>query len=163
MGIFTLGPLIGPVVGPVAGGFIAQHLSYHWIFWIIAILAGAASALGIPILRETYAPVILRRRAKKLGKEVKSPHSLGEILWINLTRPITLLTRSFICFIFSLYMAVVGVYLDPCSGYHPEFCFILSDLRYHVPPIRYLPSSVWRSLWLESRRRRSCMYSSHSA
>ncbi|KAG8955476.1 hypothetical protein FRC04_008827 [Tulasnella sp. 424] len=107
MGIFTLGPLIGPVVGPVAGGFVAQHLSYHWIFWIIAILAGAASALGIPILRETYAPVILRRRAKKLGKEVKSPHSLGEILWLNLTRPITLLTRSFICFIFSLYMAVI--------------------------------------------------------
>lgn len=107
MGIFTLGPLIGPVVGPVAGGFVTQNLSYHWIFWIIAILAGAASVVAIPILKETYAPVILRRRAKKMGKEVKSPHSLGEILWLNLTRPMTLLTRSFICFVFSLYMAVI--------------------------------------------------------
>ena len=64
---------------------------------------------------ETYAPVIQLRRAKKSGDPEKAakahPHleqeysSKMSILWVNLSRPITILFRSFICFILSLYMA----------------------------------------------------------
>ncbi|KAG8906072.1 hypothetical protein FRB99_007660 [Tulasnella sp. 403] len=108
MGVYTLGPLIGPVVGPVAGGFITEGLSYHWVFWIIALTAGTAGAIGIPLLRETYAPVLLARRARAAGKTgALSQHTLGELLWLNIQRPMILLTRSFICFILSLYQAVI--------------------------------------------------------
>ncbi|KAG8902706.1 hypothetical protein FRC01_009501, partial [Tulasnella sp. 417] len=68
MGLFVLGPLVGPAVGPVAGGFIAQDLDYHWVFWVLAILIGVGSAVGIPTLRETYAPVIRARKAKAEGR-----------------------------------------------------------------------------------------------
>jgi len=112
LGIYTLGPLIGPVVGPVAGGFITEGLSYHWVFWIIAILGGVASGIGIPLLKETYAPVIIARRAKKRGDVPKGgplgpQKTLTELLWENMTRPVILLARSFICFILSLYMAII--------------------------------------------------------
>lgn len=37
MAIFSAGPLLGPVIGPIAGGFIAETVSWRWIFWVIAI------------------------------------------------------------------------------------------------------------------------------
>lgn len=74
------------------------------------------SLVGIPFLRETYAPIIqIRKLSKCKGDPEKAAklemlleskknklHDLGD----NLVRPIVLLTRSFICFILSLYMAL---------------------------------------------------------
>ncbi|KAF8967302.1 multidrug resistance protein 4 [Flammula alnicola] len=119
--LFSLGPLIGPVVGPVTGGFIAQTVGIKWVFIVIAIACGVVGLLGIPLLRETYAPIIRLRRAAKAGDREKvaaaHPHLLKEhgskllVLWINLSRPFTILFRSFICFILSLYMAFMyGIY-----------------------------------------------------
>ncbi|KAF8155763.1 multidrug resistance protein 4 [Crassisporium funariophilum] len=115
MALFSLGPLIGPVVGPVAGGFIAQSIGIKWVFIVIAIVCAITSAVGIPVLRETYGPVIRLRRAQKSGdpEELARAHpvllkehgSKLHVLWVNLSRPITMLFRSFICFILSLYMA----------------------------------------------------------
>ncbi|KAG8862990.1 hypothetical protein FRB96_000410 [Tulasnella sp. 330] len=116
MAIYTMGPLIGPVVGPVAGGFIVQNLSYRWIFWIISMSGGAASIFGLIILEETYHPVIIEHREmknflddEKRGTLSMRPHrpALKDILWMNLTRPVMLLTRSFICFVMSLYMSII--------------------------------------------------------
>lgn len=71
---------------------------------------------------ETYAPVLrmkqdlvsddpvkVRDARRHLGPEVQ----LGRwaYLWTNLSRPVVLLTRSFICFVLSLYMALIyGIY-----------------------------------------------------
>jgi multidrug resistance protein len=38
MALFGLGPLLGPVIGPVIGGFVTEHLSWRWTFWLIEIL-----------------------------------------------------------------------------------------------------------------------------
>jgi MFS family permease len=40
MVIFTLGPFLGPTIGPVVGGFINQHVSWRWTFYVILIWAG---------------------------------------------------------------------------------------------------------------------------
>ncbi|KAI0396674.1 major facilitator superfamily domain-containing protein [Xylariaceae sp. FL0594] len=38
---FTFLPnVLGPTLGPVIGGVISQYLSWRWIFWVLAILAG---------------------------------------------------------------------------------------------------------------------------
>ena len=66
-------------------------------------------------MRETYAPVIRLRRAQKSGNSealARIPDLAHEqrdkwkFLWDNLTRPFVILTRSFICFMLSLYMAL---------------------------------------------------------
>ncbi|KAF8903320.1 major facilitator superfamily domain-containing protein [Gymnopilus junonius] len=121
MALFSLGPLIGPVVGPIAGGFIAQTVGVKWVFIVIAGCCAVCGAFSIPLLRETYAPVIRQRKAAKSGDPEKvakaHPHLQKEhgsklhVLWINLSRPITLLFRSLICFMLSLYMAFMyGIY-----------------------------------------------------
>jgi len=40
MVIFTLGPFLGPTIGPVVGGFINQHVSWRWTFYVLIIWAG---------------------------------------------------------------------------------------------------------------------------
>ncbi|CAE6422738.1 unnamed protein product [Rhizoctonia solani] len=104
MSLFSLGPLLGPIIGPIAGGFVTQDIGYKWVFRIISIAAGAAALFGIPLLQETYAPVLRRR----YGYQDLTPRgSLSEVLSENLIRPLQLLTRSLICFVLSLYMAII--------------------------------------------------------
>lgn len=116
MAVYSLGPLIGPAVGPIAGGFISETIGYKYVFVVISALAGVGALVGIPFLRETYSPVIRLRLAKKSADPEKTarthPHleqNHGEklrLMWVNLSRPFVLLTRSFVCFILSLYMAL---------------------------------------------------------
>lgn len=40
MVIYTLGPFVGPTIGPVVGGFINQHVSWRWTFYVTIIWAG---------------------------------------------------------------------------------------------------------------------------
>lgn len=102
---------LGPAIGPIVGGFVAQTIGIQYVFYLITGLCGVAAILAIPLLRETYAPVIRRRLGAcgaDLEKGVINVQVQGRwiYLWVNLTRPVILLTRSFICFILSLYMAL---------------------------------------------------------
>ncbi|KAL5631833.1 hypothetical protein ACGC1H_000022 [Rhizoctonia solani] len=105
MSLYSLGPLLGPIIGPIAGGFVTQDIGYQWVFKIISIAAGVVALFGIPLLQETYAPVLRRR----YGYPDLTPRgSLGKVLSENLIRPLQLLTRSLICFSLSLYMAMIA-------------------------------------------------------
>lgn len=115
--------LLGPVIGPVAGGFLAEDTNWRWIFWVLAIACGLTTILCFFVARETYAPVLLERKAKKLRKEtgneaLKSKMDLGitvKELWKrSLLRPMKLMFLSMICALMSLYMAIV--YGKPTSN-----------------------------------------------
>lgn len=41
MSIMSLMPLVGTAVGPIAGGYVTQHLSWRWTFWLTAILTAS--------------------------------------------------------------------------------------------------------------------------
>lgn len=97
------------------GGFIAESVGIQYVFYVVIAITGVAAIIGIPLLRETYAPVIrLRLDNMTLDPEKTTaghsalPHEMGKwtYLWLNLKRPVVLLTRSFILFILSLYMAL---------------------------------------------------------
>jgi len=116
MAIWAMGPLLGPVIGPVAGGFLAQAEGWRWIFWVIAMATGVVTVVGFFVMKETYAPVILARKAKKLAKqtgnhELRSKLDLGlppkELFIRAIVRPAKLMFLSPICALMSLYMAFV--------------------------------------------------------
>lgn len=121
MAVYSLGPLLGPSIGPIAGGFIAQYSDVKYVFVTIAALCGVASVVGIAFLRETFAPVIQYQIATKEGdtdrmKHLRAVQTAGSTsalgyLGVNVMRPFVYLSRSLICFMLSLYMAVIyGVY-----------------------------------------------------
>lgn len=85
MMVYTASPFLGPEVGPVIGGFINQFANWRWSFWVLVIWAGIEWVLIIAFVPETYAPVLLRRKARILRKET------GDDRW---QAPIERLDRS---------------------------------------------------------------------
>lgn len=116
MAIWSIGPLLGPVIGPIAGSYLSQAKGWRWDFYLVSIVA-AAAALGMLIfLRETYAPVLLERKAERLRKETgnmnlrsRLDHGLAKKDYIirSLVRPMKMLIFSPIVLILSMYMAIV--------------------------------------------------------
>ena len=115
MAVWGLGPLLGPVAGPIAGSYLGGAEGWRWIFWLMSILGGVGALATLILLRESYAPVLLERKAKRLGKEtgkhlrskLATPGNPREYMIQSMVRPFRLLFRSPIVFIISLYMSLV--------------------------------------------------------
>lgn len=98
-GFWSIGPTNGPVYGPIIGGFVFQYLGWRWTNWIVLIIGVVVLAL-IASVKETYAPVILKRRAARKRKETQEPKwwtrydddvDFTSSLKINLKRPFVML------------------------------------------------------------------------
>ncbi|KAA8652841.1 MFS transporter [Aspergillus tanneri] len=113
MAVWALGPIMGPVIGPVAGGFLAQEEGWRWVFWVIAIATGVMTVACMACYRESYAPVILARRARRRAPDkLTSSSGLTLDLFIStLGRPMKLLFRSPIVFLMALFAAITYGYL----------------------------------------------------
>jgi multidrug resistance protein len=118
MAIFASAPFMGPAIGPIVGGFLGESEGWRWVEGLMAIFTGALLIIGGLTIPETYSPVILRRRAKKMsamtGKVYKSKievqngaKSIKQEFKIALSRPWILLFREPIVFLLSLYMAII--------------------------------------------------------
>lgn len=101
-------------MGPWVSGFVAV-VSWRWCFWIGLISSGAALPLVI-FMPETYGPVVLKRRAKKMRKDtgnssIMSPlemesRNLREMFIITMTRPFRMILHESIVSLTSLYLAL---------------------------------------------------------
>ena len=116
--IFAAATFIGPVAGPIMGGFIVEsHLGWRWTGWITMIMAALFLVIGLIFIRESYAPVLLQRRAKKLRYETKNwayhakadevQIDMGQIFTKYLFRPIHMLIIEPILILMTIYMALI--------------------------------------------------------
>ena len=116
--VFAAGPFLGPVLGPIVGGFTGEYAGWRWVMGVMTITSGALWLLGIVLIPETYAPVILERRARALekqtGKVFRTPLQLSgsrpsasQAFRTALSRPWVLLFLEPIVAIMSVYMAIV--------------------------------------------------------
>ncbi|PWN91041.1 MFS general substrate transporter [Acaromyces ingoldii] len=100
---------------PVYASWVAQELSWRWIFWIQMMVCGVSFICFALFLGEPRASVLLKRRAKRLTKETGIPHrtraddeavdaktllknSLGRPLRYLLTEPIIMFYSLWIGF-----------------------------------------------------------------
>jgi len=118
MSLFAAAPFLGPVIGPICGGFIGETVGWRWVEGVMAIFTGVLCLLCGLLVPETYAPVLLSKRAKKLsqitGKVYKSmaeaeqgPTSFGHVFKTSLSRPWQLLFKEPIVLLLSIYMAII--------------------------------------------------------
>ncbi|KAJ4989838.1 Cycloheximide resistance protein [Stagonosporopsis vannaccii] len=68
MALFSGAALFGTGWGPLVSGFIAQNLSWRWIFYLQTIMAAVMVAFICVIFKETRGSVLLSRKAKALNK-----------------------------------------------------------------------------------------------
>ncbi|KEY67963.1 hypothetical protein S7711_02168 [Stachybotrys chartarum IBT 7711] len=115
MSIWSIAPLNSPTTGPLIGGFIFEYLGWRWTNWIVLIMAGCGIAMQLS-LKETYAPIILKRKAARMRKETDDPRwwcqydlrvSAVELFKINLSRPFTLAAREPILWFMNFWIPLV--------------------------------------------------------
>lgn len=127
---FGVAPWAGPVLGPIVGGYVGQSISWRYIFWILLGFSGVMFVLGA-LIPETYAPVLLRRKAAKLTEETGLVHvstydakadkneTFLTKLKVNCSRPFVLLFFEPIVSLFAIYTAVVYAMLYMMFGAFP--------------------------------------------
>lgn len=112
--LYALGPTAGPIIGPLIGAFVLNGTyQWRWLLWIMVIASGITVGFSTLILRETYAPFLLRQKARRLqkagGGSIGGGHNdvlAGALFSKSIVRPFRLLFFSPICTVMSLYMAL---------------------------------------------------------
>jgi MFS family permease len=106
--------MIADFISPVAGSYIAEDLGWRWSVWLAAIVLGFFSLLLASVLKETYAVVILRRKANRLqnsstdGTTYRSKHQArvdAISVLESVLKPLHILTQSPILMLTTTYMA----------------------------------------------------------
>ncbi|KAI1465058.1 MFS general substrate transporter [Daldinia caldariorum] len=116
--LFATAPFLGPSIGPIAGGFLGTAGGWRWVEGLMAAYTGLLWFICTFLVPETYAPILLRRRAEKLSKLTgkvyvskldagKPKKTVSQEFKISLSRPWILLFREPIVLLTSLYMAIV--------------------------------------------------------
>ncbi|PYI16999.1 membrane transporter [Aspergillus violaceofuscus CBS 115571] len=119
MGLYAAVPFLA-VLGPVIGAAVEVGGGWRWIQGAMAILAGTVTLALFWLLPETYAPVLLASRARRLTKTTarvyrsvmdighSRDHIVGNELRTLLLRPWVLLFREPIVLLLSVYSSILN-------------------------------------------------------
>ncbi|TFY63511.1 hypothetical protein EVJ58_g3220 [Rhodofomes roseus] len=120
--LYSLAPLLGPVIGPVCGAWIGQRSTWRWVFWSTTIVDAFIQCMGVLFLQETYAPILLERKAARIRKNMdpekaerriirtafdSADRHWQQIVSRSLVRPFKLFFREPIIMLLGIYMAFV--------------------------------------------------------
>jgi MFS family permease len=109
LAIVTLLPYLGPALGPLVGGLVTQLVSWQWVFWIMSSIDALILCLGIFVIRETYTPVLLQRKATSEGiaaPEAQTSRAKRNQFATKLLRPIHILIHRPIIWVIALVSAL---------------------------------------------------------
>ena len=108
----------GATYAPIIGSAVISNseTSWKWPLWVICIIYGVVLTFDVIVLTETYAPVLLARRAAKLRHSTKNwayhakhdewQSTVKEFLQVHLARPFALLATP-IVFLIALFASYV--------------------------------------------------------
>ncbi|KAI9832244.1 MAG: hypothetical protein M1819_004422 [Sarea resinae] len=143
---YALAVVVGPCLGPIIGGAVVQsYLRWRWTEYLTAIWMFFILILDVLILDESYPPVLLVYKARRLRHEsgnwaLHARHeewdvSLRELATKYLVRPFQMLLTP-ICFLVALYASFVYgiVYLNLAS-----FPIVFQEHRGWNPLVGSLP------------------------
>ncbi|ODV88684.1 hypothetical protein CANCADRAFT_127309 [Tortispora caseinolytica NRRL Y-17796] len=117
--VFAAAVFIGPMLAPIVGGYIVanESLGWRWTCYITGIIGSAAMVQMIFLVRESYAPIILSRKAANLRLRtgnwaIHAPIDLvsfdfQSLVSRTLTRPLSMLFTEPILLLLTIYTAFV--------------------------------------------------------
>ena len=116
--MFAGATFVGPITGPIIGGFIVDsYLGWRWTAWITLIMTALFAFIGFFTIPETYAPVLLSRKATKIRFETKNwairaKHDeqnvdFHELLVKYFLRPFEMLYKEPILILITIYLSLI--------------------------------------------------------
>lgn len=123
--------VFGPLFAPIISGFCSPTIGWRWTFWISLIYAGI-SMIPLIFLPETYGPILLVRRAKRLRRKdpmsnFVAPHELEKMDLRQLA--VRVLTRPIRMLFFELIVSATCMYL--------ALCYAIFYMTFQAFPIIY--------------------------
>ncbi|KZZ96798.1 Major facilitator superfamily domain, general substrate transporter [Moelleriella libera RCEF 2490] len=117
MALFSVSPFIGPSMGPLFGGFINYNVDWRWTYYVLLIWSGVVWFAVVFLVPETYHPILLRNKARRLRKETgddrwlapteKVKKSVSQAVGRSLLRPFQLLFFEPMCLNLCLFSAIL--------------------------------------------------------
>jgi multidrug resistance protein len=99
--IYSLMPFLSPAVAPIMGGYLTQYTTWRWVFWATSIFDSVIQVACFFLMKETFAPAILAKKAAHLRKATGNTqlrtkwqgpeHSMKKLIMKSLVRPLIML------------------------------------------------------------------------
>lgn len=156
--VFSFCPYSGPVFGGIVNGFISVDSGrYDLMVWVNMAFAGVMWIL-VSFVPETYAPVILKNRAKKLRKETGnpkimteqevSPLTLKELANENLIMPLKFIVQEPVLDLICAFIALIYALLYAFFFAYPEIFGKLYGYGLDKVGLMYIPILIGAGLAL---------------
>ncbi|KAL6827721.1 major facilitator superfamily domain-containing protein [Trichoderma camerunense] len=117
MAVFSIAPFVGPSLGPLLGGFINYFTHWRWTYYVLLIWAGVMWVAIVVLVPETYHPIILRNKARKMRKDTgddrwlapseKTQKTVVQAVGTSLQRPFQLLIFEPMCLSLCIFTAIL--------------------------------------------------------
>lgn len=170
MVLVSLAPFVGPTSGPLIGGFINYYLHWRWTWYIITIWALTLLPAIIFCAPETFHPIRLRDKARKLRAETgdnrywapmeRAATSKGKTVVLSLSRPFQLLLLEPMCLCLDLYSAVLLGILYLFFGIIPHVFRVNHDMNLWQSGLAFLGiifgmivAALTNPIWARLRQR----------
>ncbi|KAI1128231.1 major facilitator superfamily transporter [Nemania abortiva] len=146
---FMVATVCGPLLAPIISGFCSTTIGWRWTFWVALIYGSSTLFPVLFFLPETYAPVLLTRRAQKLRKADPTVRvyaafeleekELKQVVTKVLTRPIRMISTESIVTATCIYLALVYAIFYISFGAFPIIFQGLYGLSPGVAGLLFLP------------------------
>lgn len=115
--LFTASCFLGPAAGPAVGSVTSNDLGWRWVFLVMMLFAGSCTLLAF-FVPETFAPVLLAQKAKRLrakdpvnnkdlyGESERVTWTLNAILQRTVFRPFKMLLVEPILLLATIYVSL---------------------------------------------------------
>ncbi|KZT61632.1 MFS general substrate transporter [Calocera cornea HHB12733] len=139
---YSLAVVAGPTLGPIIGGAVSEsYLGWRWTMYLTVILTGCVVLADIFFLKETFAPVLLTEKARRLrirtgrwalhSRQEMQDFTLQMFLQKNLVRPLEMLA-------FEPMVTLITIY--------NSFAYGILYLLFAAVPIIYEQHRGWSTL-----------------
>jgi len=108
---------LGSTFAPIIGVYATNHLNWRWTAWLTLIFIGIVGFFGVLIIRETFEPVLLTRKAKRLRSETgnqklhakfeETPIGFRTLMQKYATKPVRMFVQEPILVFVTIYLTIV--------------------------------------------------------
>jgi DHA1 family multidrug resistance protein-like MFS transporter len=108
---------LGSTFAPIIGAYATNHLNWRWTAWLTLIYISVVGFFGILIIRESFEPVLLARKAKRLRSQTgntnlhakfeETPIDFKILVQKYATKPLRMFVQEPILIFCTIYLTIV--------------------------------------------------------